>query len=475
MSWQQSAKKLIGEFGEDVYHRLVGILPDESTVAEARKALGNLAGSDVPNAQKPTPKPKRVKYQPVEPHPNPHPELANVEFPEGSGRGGSFAIANKVPIVGRKSFSAQSKKGYSGLASSTPANQVTATVQPFVQMAQRQFITPEELAKEFNSIIPFVGDKLRGGTEILDVLGRPQEGAVRAYAGPDYPLQQMGGGGREVWGSGLSVISALENMAREAQDRFGGRVAGMYTAMGPEAMDQSTAMIELIGKQIAAGNADPHTLSVFDNLVRTTQRKDDEAVPDFIGFGVHPMDAIAQLNDISRTTMPQRRTVTQLMHNADFLKAGLPDIGANRAALTTPELLYAPEGTSGHMIAALEPYKAPTGKRGPQHPNYSHTMDGTYLGGFEVGVPRELVWSKLYGHPDMQKYDPFRQLSYLFGRAPKTIRQDFGHSPQIQPLDQEWVDRVSEYIDAVKKYGKDPYAEGGLAVHRDASDFSVHR
>lgn len=473
MGWQQDAKKLIGEFGPDLYNRLVGILPDESTFAEARTALGNLLGSDIPNAPKPKPKTKRVKYQPVEPHPAPHPELAHVQFPEGSGRGGSFAVANKVPIVGRKSFIAQSKKGYSGLAGSTPANQVTANVRPFVQLAPRQFITPEELAKEFNSIIPFVGDKLRGGTEILDVLGRPQEGIVRAYAGPDYPLQQIGGGGREVWGSGLTVISALENMAREAQERYGGRVAGMYTTMGPEAMDQTTAMIDLIGKQIAAGKADPDALAVFDNLVRTTTRKDDEAIPDFIGFGVHPLNAIEQLNDIGRTTMGQRRTVTQLMHNAKFLNAGLPDIGANRAALATPDLLYAPEGTSGHMIAALEPGKAPGGKRGPQHPNYSHTMDGTYLGGFEVGVPRELIWSKLYSHPDMQAYDPFRQLSYLFGRAPKTIRKDFGHSPQIQPLDQEWVDRVSEYIDAVKRYGRDPYAEGGLAVHRKASDFSV--
>lgn len=413
------------------------------------------------------PKPRKEKYQPVEPVENPHPELANVEFPEGSGRGGAFAVANQVPIVGRKPFIAQSKKGYSGLSGGLPANRVVANVKPFVDMPPRQFITPEDLAKDFNSIIPFTGDKLRGGTEILDIAGRPQEGGVRAYAGPDFARQQLGVGGKEVWASGPSVISGLENAAKEGQERFGGRVAGVYTTMGPEAADQSTAMIDLIGKQIAAGDIDPKDLAVFDDMVRNTTRKDDEAVRDFIGFGTNPLAAIDQLNDIGRTTMGQRRTVTQLMNSAPFLNAGFPDIGANRAGISTPELLYAPEGTSGYSISALEPGKGPLAPEdvSMQHPNYSHKLGGTYLGGFEVGVPRELVWSQLYNRPEMKQYEPFRQLSYLFGRAPKAIRQDLGYNPLIQPLDQEWVDNVSEYINAVKKFGPDGFAEGGLAVH----------
>lgn len=51
MSWQQSAKKLITEFGKDAYDRLIGILPNESSVAEARTALGNLVSADAPNAR----------------------------------------------------------------------------------------------------------------------------------------------------------------------------------------------------------------------------------------------------------------------------------------------------------------------------------------------------------------------------------------------------------------------------------------
>lgn len=50
MSWQKSALKLIAEFGENAVGRLRGILPDESTVADAREALGRLVGVDTPNA-----------------------------------------------------------------------------------------------------------------------------------------------------------------------------------------------------------------------------------------------------------------------------------------------------------------------------------------------------------------------------------------------------------------------------------------
>jgi hypothetical protein len=444
-----------------------------------RRALGmsDLAAKKQKSlAAKPTtPAKKRTKYQPVEPVAKAHPELEDVTFPEGSGRGGAFAIENKVPIVGRRPFVAQSPGGYSRLAGGLPANQVTAETSPFIEMAERQFIDPHELVKDFRSIIPFIGDKLRGGEDILSVAGRPQEGAARAFSGPDFARQQRGAGGNEVWASGPSVISALDRMAKDAQDRFGGRVAGVYTAMGPEAVDQTTTMMDLIGRQIAAGDIRQSDKQAFDDFIRNASRKDDEAIPDFVGFANDPMAAISQLNDINNVTMGQRRTLTQAMNAKPWLEAGFPDIGANRAAATNPDLLYAPEGTSGYAISALEPGKGalPDEAVSMRHPNYAKKMGGTYLGGFEVGVPRELVWSQLYNRPEMQRYEPFRQLSYLFGRAPKEIRADLGFDPRIQPIDNEWADQIAEYIDTVKKYGAEPYATGGLAVRQSRPSFAA--
>lgn len=436
-------------------------------VPGGRKVKGIAAKAEAPK--------RKGRYQPVEPVAEPHPELKDVAFPEGSGRGGNFAVENKVPIVGRRPFVAQSPGGYSRLAGGLPANQVTTETQPFIEMAERQFIDPHDLVKDFRAIVPFIGDKLRGGEDILSVAGRPQEGAARAFSGPDFARQQIGAGGNEVWASGPSVISAIDRMAKDAQDRFNGRVAGVYTAMGPEGADQTTAMMDLIGRQIAAGNIAPRDKQAFDDLIRTASRKDDEPIPDFVGFANDPRAAVEQLNDINKITMGQRRTLTQAMNAKPWLEAGFPDIGANRAGLTIPELLYAPEGTSGYSISALEPGKGalPDEAVSMRHPNYAKKLGGTYLGGFEVGVPRELVWSQLYGRPEMQRYEPFRQLSYLFGRPPREIRADLGYDPRIQPIDEEWADRIAEYIQAVKKYGVEPYAKGGLAVRQEGRAFAA--
>lgn len=349
-------------------------------------------------------------------------------------------------------------------------------------MPERQFLDPHDLVKEARSIVPLIGDKLRGGEDILSVAGRAQEGAARAYSGPDFPRQQIAAGGREVWGSGPSVITAIDRMALDAQNRFGGPVAGVYTAMGPEAVDQTTAMMNLIGRQIAAGGVNPRDLGAFDDALRTATRKGDKPIPDFVGFAKDPMAAIEQLNDIGNITMGQRRTLTQLMNAKPWLEAGFPDIGANRAGLTIPELLYAPEGTSGYMISMLEPGKGalPDEMVSMRHPNYAKKLGGAYLGGFEVGVPRELVWSQLYGRPEIQRYEPFRQLGYLFGRPPEEIRADIGYDPRIQPIDEEWADRIAEYINNVKKYGVEPYgvepyAGGGLAVRKARKSFAAKK
>jgi hypothetical protein len=65
MSWKTSLVKLVAEFGEHAVSRLKGLLPDESTVEDAREALGRLIGVDSPNA--PPVKKAPAKKAPVAP------------------------------------------------------------------------------------------------------------------------------------------------------------------------------------------------------------------------------------------------------------------------------------------------------------------------------------------------------------------------------------------------------------------------
>jgi hypothetical protein len=454
-----SKKKIIGE----VFAAITG---------GDKKSKGRFAAkTEAPKTQQPAktkppkapaqPKPSKpsTKYQPVEPNPQPDPALADIEFPTGAGLTGSFAVEKGVPIVGRKPFLAKHTKGYSGLAGSVPANRVAVVAQPFTQKAARQTATPAEIAREVNSLIPLIGDKKRGADEILSVAGQPQAGPVRTYAGPDFPLIQMANKDPAVWASTLARLSEINNKARAAEELYGGRVGGAYVTMAPTSADQTVSMIELIGKQLAAGNPNPDAVKELDRLIRAGG-VGIKATPDFVGFSDDPLRAVEQLNDINKIAMDQRSAVVHHLDAKKFLSEGLPDVGANRVALTTPELLYAPEGAAGHMISIIDTKRGilPDEDVLNPHPNYPKKLGGVYLGGLEASVPREIMFSRWHKAMKERGYDPFR-MGYLIGRPPEG-------QLLIQPTDQEWVDTVSEYLEKIKNYGPDAFAVGGTVKRK---------
>lgn len=487
----------VGDLSDDAIRALRQVLPKNATIDEGKQALDRImraapveidfaakptrraapqkslaAKTRAPAKQKPAGRP--AKYQPVEPVAEPHPELADVQFPQGSGLGGPFAIANRVPLVGRRPFLAQSPSGYSGLAGSTPANRVVADVQQINPLAERRIVWPEEIARRFKAGIPFVGDKLRTGVGIRSVNERPQVGTALAFGGGDYPRMKQAMGQRLVWGSGRPVVSGIRGLAREAQDLYGGPVAGVFTAMGPGGLDQSTAMIDLLARQLQAGGVRKADLGVLDERVKALLGRD--LAGEFVGFSKDPMSAGSFLNDIRRIDMPTRSAVIQSLDTADALRAGFPDIGANRAALTTPELLYAPEGTSGLTISAIDPeWAADKTIRVPaNHPNYPEGVVGEYFGSYPTGAPRELFWSDYAKAMQDTHYPPKSTLNYLFGsRAPVSVKEALGRSPIIQPFDQEWVDINSKWLEDVLKYGPEPYAKGGFVVRKPHRSLSV--
>jgi hypothetical protein len=447
----------------------------EAATKTATKAATKKATKTATKAAK---APRKGKYQAVEPVAEPHPELADVEFPQGAGLGGSFAIINRVPIVGRRPFMAQSNKGYSGLSGSVPANRVTTEVRNVVDLPPEFVTTPEEMAKKFGSGIPLIGDKLIAGTATSRVNDRPQIGETLAMGGPDFARYAEGLGGLEAWKSSPAVIRALENMQRSGEDIYGKPVAGVYTTMGATGLDQSTAMMDLLGRQLAAGGVSKNNLLDFD--VNVKKILGEEAAKDFTGFAVDPMAAAAQLNDISKVKMPQRTAVQKLLDKASALDQGFPDIGSNRVALTVPELLYAPEGTSGRAITGLSPSGGSNNRNAVpvEHPNYPKELKGTYEGRTEFGLPRELMFRDYFKAMETladKGYTPVQIQAYLFQRTPKEVKDAFGSDPRIQAFDQEWVDETSKYLEDIRKYGEEPYAEGGLAVRRRPTPLAVRR
>ena len=146
--------------------------------------------------------------------------------------------------------------------------------------------------------------------------------------------------------------------------------------------------------------------------------------------------------------------------------------------MTAPELLYAPEGTSGLTVSAIDPdWAADKSFRvEANHPNYPEGVVGEYFGSYPTGAPRELVWSDYAKAMQGAGYPAHRALNYLCGpRAPVSVKEALGRSPIIQPFDQEWVDTNSAWLEDVIKYGPEPYAKGGLVVRRPRRSLAVRK
>lgn len=146
MSWVKDAIKLVGEYGKEAVDRLDGILPIESTVAQARKALDNLVGGDKPKAPKKTKKvAATAKTPPAKPKVTEKPSLSVKTVPpeRGSTAYGTYELA------------------------------------PGVMTRHRQDVLGDDALREQFSIDPATSWQTPEGTDTLyDVLGMPQSATV---------------------------------------------------------------------------------------------------------------------------------------------------------------------------------------------------------------------------------------------------------------------------------------------------------
>lgn len=157
MSWVKDAIKLVGEYGKEAVDRLDGILPIESTVAQARKALDNLVGGDKPKAPKKTKKvPATAKTPPAKPKVTEKPSLSVKTVP---------------PERGRTAYG-------------------TYELAPGVMTRHRQDVLGDEALRDQFSLDPSTSWQTPEGTDTLyDVLGMPQSPTVRMTGiyKPDVP------------------------------------------------------------------------------------------------------------------------------------------------------------------------------------------------------------------------------------------------------------------------------------------------
>ena len=229
-----------------------------------------------------------------------------------------------------------------------------------------------------------------------------------------------------IWAADKGAISRLARQTRDLAETTGRPVNGVYSAMGARSGDHSTMMTDALLSQIAANGVPREAANALDANLRTRN-------PDWPG-----LDA-PRLRDELMNYGEMRKQFVQELALARHQRAGFPEIGSTRFAISEPALLGQPTGVSGYAISRVDPPRVIAAPLVP-HPSYSRQLGGPgYLGGLGTPIPREIMF------PD------FYSARRVAGMPHTSDDPAFRRGDVHQIADQKWLDDLMGYIEAQKK------------------------
>ena len=331
---------------------------------------------------------------------------------------------------------------FSKVLSKTPYEEWSYTHQPYRDMQERKIFDPQSM-KSGDVIIPFFGDLTSAGQRITNINSNRLHFPTDTEGGESYMRMTP-----DIWASGQSIVSGLANKAEagiEASKKLGYEnpdVYGFHVGMGPQSGDFSIHTAKAI-----LGMLDPSRISAsdaqkFNDFMKAQQisSKGKEVYKPFEDFpGLYSDDLHDYL--MKQGQGDARIKFSKGMDTADLLKRGFPDVGAARFATTEPLLGGLPTYSTGMSIGKLN-MDNPVSKS-PVMPvgSYPVSMPGSYEGGFEAPVYKDLVFrdfANAYNLRTPNATAPAKYKAYAGNKA-------------YQIVDPELKDSLSEAMELAKR------------------------
>ena len=304
---------------------------------------------------------------------------------------------------------------------------------------ERNVVQPEDLQGKVG--IPFMGDRARAGGQLTQVEGVPLSRPVALQGGEDYPLVTNPDA---AWASNLGAARSRQNVAERALEETGQAPVGVFTVMGERGIDFSTPVIEAMMGQLEAIRVPKKAIAKFDrrinDKIKTINEFNERPMQKFVGLN-HP-DAMAQILGVgdypSVGAGELRKLLVQEMGMTEFRDIGFPVYHDVMRAVTKPELMPLQRGAAGTTMLRLDP-EAPLSPES-RHRTYTTAIPGGYLGGLEEAVPAKVMYPKGY-----------EQMAGMKTKTGKPLSESdkigwLGMSQHWEVFDQEWVDKVSEWL-----------------------------
>ena len=215
-------------------------------------------------------------------------------------------------------------------------------------------------------LMPFFTDRSAIGGQVKSVDGTELTSPVYLEGGSGFMRGEAAQKQDALWASKKSIVSKMAKKAQRDSDKAGGAdVVGVNVVMGIDAIDHSTMPTKIVARMLPNMDIPKEAKKSFNE----TMEKVDENFP-----GVDA-DNLEEYLDAASGDL--RKQFIRLMDKSDAKKAGFPNIGAVRRAVTDPELYDTPtfsEGVSFGLLDVNKPLIA--------NPRFPHT---TYSGQMQAG------------------------------------------------------------------------------------------
>tara|TARA_R110000868_G_scaffold67865_4_gene200982 strand:- start:5678 stop:6814 length:1137 start_codon:yes stop_codon:yes gene_type:complete len=324
--------------------------------------------------------------------------------------------------------------GYSGLVKPYKPEDVIVTrkiVNPNVQ--NKQVIDPSAL--QGGHMLGWTGDRANAGSVIEAIDGRKLSVPVREQGGGDWMMDNPESIMASEYGTSTGLLNKLNELAES-----GSPVYSNHLLMSGKAVDFNKMISDLFSGSLGRINA--KTAKDIDKHIRNfaiRNKKTGVTTYPYRGFvGINSDELPNWLAGISGSN---RSNFMKMMDKKGIQSVeGIPDIGKLRIANTAPELLNAPDMSSGFAIGKYNPEVGRIINPSVTHNTYNSQIAGSPMGTFGIQLPYETVF------PDFSK---LMQTKYIKSINNPTYMAML--DPPIQYLDQEWVDNLSQAIENFRK------------------------
>ena len=290
---------------------------------------------------------------------------------------------------------------------------------------------------------------------------------VDLHAGAKYMREPNPG---QVWRNNKSHATGFMNKIK-AEEGAGRDVYGIFSPMGPTAVNSSHNMFDALMAQIPTASIKKADLEAFDEALLNGEHlpADVRKNPAQLARAMQALDqwpGIANAKAASEYARPtagklnggHRSLIVDFMDKSRWRDKGFPEVGVTRAAITDPALKGISGNLLGHRVVKLSSKESDTPELF-EHSTYEKPSFGEYVGDVPLTQRHYVmpdVVERMIANPTQKGQVVHPYSEDAMGRS--TARKLFEEQKQVQPVNQRMLDSVMTGMENQEKYG---FKKGG--------------